>query len=77
MLSWRRWEEATANSGDFYSTTASLVFSRGFFSRAATPLCTPLTRQGIPAMQQSSGDGEMNPEVAVAAVASAPKNQAM
>uniref|UniRef100_A0A0E0KFZ7 Uncharacterized protein n=1 Tax=Oryza punctata TaxID=4537 RepID=A0A0E0KFZ7_ORYPU len=65
------------NSGDFFSATASFVFSRGFFSRAATPLRTPLTRQGILAMLQSSGDGEMNPEAAAAAVASAPKNQAI
>nr|AAK55450.1 unknown protein [Oryza sativa Japonica Group] len=47
------------NSADFFSATASLVFSRGFFSRAATPLRTPLTRQGIPAMKQSSGDGRL------------------
>uniref|UniRef100_A0A0E0R2D4 Uncharacterized protein n=1 Tax=Oryza rufipogon TaxID=4529 RepID=A0A0E0R2D4_ORYRU len=47
------------NSADFFSATASLVFSRGFFSRAATPLRTPLTRQGIPAMKQTSGDGRL------------------
>uniref|UniRef100_A0A0E0F0X5 Uncharacterized protein n=1 Tax=Oryza meridionalis TaxID=40149 RepID=A0A0E0F0X5_9ORYZ len=57
-----RWRVATmggGNSADFFSATASFVFSRGFFSRAATPLRTPLTRQGIPAMKQSSGDGRL------------------